>query len=308
MQKEVFTPMNKDQQPTLEQILKQYADLMHIVETGAYTEGDHGEYFYPDEDGQDINALILETETWALDQGLYPVKQTDGTYKLETAPDDVLKTYRQVKAEAEHDLIVREATLQAAVYGHYDTSQEAQEAQILTISVFNMGSMEVLLNDVTHKFFIMVNATAYMVSRMKDGSYQVEEHDQGDQHREERELRAQIFDYAVYWLSGTGAGYMPGRDSQDDRARYVKELLEDERNADHYAEEEEPPASDLHPIIRDEPVSIAVGEGFVAGPAQAVARQWFVQIGAANRAHIGLIGYRITDDQPEFVGARDDDF
>lgn len=288
---------------TPEQALKEYANLMHIVQSGAYTEGDHGEYWYPDEEnGQDINALILEIETWALDQGLYPVQQPDKTYKLETAPAEVLEAYQQAK----HDIIMRTATLEAAVYGHYDTSQEAQDAQILTISVFNMASVEKLPEDITHRFYVMINATGYMVDRLQDGSYQVRDHDQTEQHTQERELRTQVFDYAVYWLTGTGAGYMPGRDSQDDRAHYVKELLEDERNADHYDEREEPPASDLHPVIRDEDVSIAVGEGFVAGPARPCERQWFVQFGAANRAHIGLIGYRVDNNQPEFIGVRED--
>src|SRR5215471_2255209 len=195
------------------------------------------------------------------------------------------------------DQIIREATYYAAIHGYYDTSEAAQKANLLTVSAFDMGSMEKLPANASHKFYIMVDATAYMVTRLKNGNYQVEEHDQEKRHQQERETRAAVFDYAVYYLTGTGAGYMPG-DGDEAREKYIKELLEDEDNYDHY-EEEEQPESDKHPIIRDEEVTIAVGEGFVSGPAQPCSRQWYVQIGPAHCCHVGL--YRADNDQPEFV-------
>lgn len=72
---------------------KEYAELSHIVEVGAYSEGDNGECWYPDEEnGIDVGARLLELESNALEQGLHftpssPVR-SDGyadTYKLEAA-------------------------------------------------------------------------------------------------------------------------------------------------------------------------------------------------------------------------------
>lgn len=87
---------------------KEYAELSHIVEVGAYSEGDNGECWYPDEDGIDVGARLLELECNALEQGLHfapasPVR-ADGyadTYKLEPATAEEIATYKKAKEETE---------------------------------------------------------------------------------------------------------------------------------------------------------------------------------------------------------------
>jgi hypothetical protein len=90
---------------------KEYAELSHIVEVGAYTEGDNGECWYPDEEnGINVGARLLELESAALEEGLHfapssPVR-SDGyadTYKLEPATAEELATYAEAKARAEEE-------------------------------------------------------------------------------------------------------------------------------------------------------------------------------------------------------------
>jgi hypothetical protein len=88
---------------------KEYAELSHIVEVGAYSEGDSGQCWYPDEEnGIDVSARLLELESAALEEGLHfapssPVR-SDGyadTYKLEPATQEEIDIYKKAKAEAE---------------------------------------------------------------------------------------------------------------------------------------------------------------------------------------------------------------
>lgn len=200
----------------------------------------------------------------------------------------------------DHERVIREATYEAARFGWYDTSEAAQKANLLTVSVFNMASMEALPVGASHKFYVCINATAYMVTRMQNGAYQVTAYDQNLLQQQERELRSAVLDYAVYYLNNGRAEYMPG---QGDKARekHIKELLEDEANYDLYSEEEQP-ESDKHPIIRDYEPFITIDEpGFVSGPQQMVERQWYVQVGPAHCCFVGLIGY--LESVPGFVGA-----
>lgn len=90
---------------------KEYAELSHIVEVGAYHEGDNGECWYPDEEnGRDVGARLFELESNAFEQGLHfapssPVR-SDGyadTYKLEPATAEELADYAKAKEEAEED-------------------------------------------------------------------------------------------------------------------------------------------------------------------------------------------------------------
>jgi hypothetical protein len=88
---------------------KEYAELSHIAEVGAYSEGDNGECWYPDEEnGIDISARLIELEQAALEEGLHfapasPVRP-DGfadIYKLEPATAEELAAHKKAKEEAE---------------------------------------------------------------------------------------------------------------------------------------------------------------------------------------------------------------
>jgi hypothetical protein len=183
----------------------------------------------------------------------------------------------------DRDTIIREATYEAAVFGWYDTSEAAQQSNLLTISVFDMGSMEPLPADATHKFYIMVNATAYMVTRQRSGQYQVEEHDQTERHREERELRTSVLDYALWYLQGEGAGYHPSQ-GPEARTTAIKELLGEGQDDEH-------DQADTYPVIRDVGPDIFYAPGSANTPAPRVSRQWHVQIGPYNACEVGLLGY-----------------
>jgi hypothetical protein len=85
---------------------QEYAELSHIVAVGAYTEGEHGEYWYPhEENGIDVSARLVELESAALEQGMHfaPVKEGDKItgYTLGAATQEEIDAYVQAKEEAE---------------------------------------------------------------------------------------------------------------------------------------------------------------------------------------------------------------
>ncbi len=86
---------------------KEYAELMHIVNVGAYIESsEDGSYWYPDEEGQNISERINELDSAALDQGLhFTAVQVEGktVYKLEPATQEELDAYEKAKEEAEEE-------------------------------------------------------------------------------------------------------------------------------------------------------------------------------------------------------------
>jgi hypothetical protein len=88
-----------------EKACKEYTELSHIVAVGAYQEGDNGEYWYPDENGIDVSARLVELEGNALEQGLHyvPVKEGGNTtgYQLEPASAEEIAAYKKAKEEAE---------------------------------------------------------------------------------------------------------------------------------------------------------------------------------------------------------------
>ncbi len=197
------------------------------------------------------------------------------------------------KAAPSREQVIREATYYAAVHGWYDTSEAAQRANLLTISVVDMAPLEPLPPNATHQFYVCVNATAYLVMRYPD-RYEVEPHDQIESQREERELREAALDTALWYFTGEGAGYHPG-DGPEERARVISELLEEGKEY----EEEERKEEETHPIIRD-----VFPDLFLAptetSPAPRVPRQWSVQIGPHYYCEVGLIGYN-EDETPELI-------
>ena len=205
------------------------------------------------------------------------------------------------KKEATRDQIIREATYEAARFGWYDTSEMAQKNNLLTITVFDMTSIEPLPDRSTHRFFVCVNATAYMVTRFSDCRYEVVAHDQGERHRQERLLRTAVLDYALWHLTGEGAGYHPSH-GEEAREAAIEELLEE------YTEEEREEGETSYPVVRDELPDISLAPGSEDSLCPLAQRQWSVQIGdILNYCEVGLIGYN-PDGTPELVAVDSDNF
>lgn len=78
---------------------QEYADLSHVVEVGAYTEGSNGEYWYGD---QDVSQRMIELEKWALEQRLSFQKQPQG-YILGPATEEELAAYALAKEQQEEE-------------------------------------------------------------------------------------------------------------------------------------------------------------------------------------------------------------
>jgi hypothetical protein len=204
-------------------------------------------------------------------------------------------------AAPSREQIIMESTYFAAIYGCYDTSEAAQKSNLLTISVVDMAIIpgDPLPAGVTHRFYVMINGTGYMVTRSTEG-YKVDTHDQTDPQRQERELRGAVLDAALWHLTGEGAGYHVG-DGPEARNAALKELLEEG------PEGEEPEAREssdpiLHPVIRehapDLSLSLAPGSEDEEGPQPL--RQWAVEIGPYNRCGVVLFGYG-EDGTPELI-------
>jgi hypothetical protein len=84
---------------------KEYGELMHIANVGAYIESsEDGSYWYPDEEGQNISARITELDSAALEEGLHFALTQDGkSYILESATQEELDAYAEAKARSEED-------------------------------------------------------------------------------------------------------------------------------------------------------------------------------------------------------------
>jgi hypothetical protein len=204
------------------------------------------------------------------------------------------------------DQIMSSAAYYAAVEGCYDTSEEAQRSNLLTISVVDMAAIpdSPLPAGASHQFMVLINKTAYMVTRSPEGeSYEVESHDQTEEHRQERELRDAVLTYAVWHITGEGAGYHPDQ-GEEARESAIKELLEEG------ADKREPRDPLAHPVISEIAPDIFLAPGEEGGLTPRVQRQWSVQIGPPfNYCEVGLIGYN-DDGTPELVavdGERDEE-
>ncbi len=163
------------------------------------------------------------------------------------------------KPTPSRDEIIRAMTYHAAIAGYYDTSEEAQKSGKLTISVMDEASYEKLPPDVTHKFYVMINSTAYHVSRTTEGKYTVELDIEHQPSASENEIREHVLETTL-----TFYGY-PG--PYESKEQMIEAMLEDE--------EEE----DAHPVITEIPQDPdqVLPDGWI--PAL---RSWDVTIGDSN--------------------------
>jgi hypothetical protein len=194
----------------------------------------------------------------------------------------------------DQERIAREAVYYAARAGYYDLSDEAQRANKLTVSVFDMASMEPLPAGATHHFYIMIDATGYLVTRqvpsgpVTEATYKVVPHDQTEYQAAERELREAVLDCAVWYQTGEGVGYHPSQ-GQEARSAAIQALLADEEDQEY-------------PVIREVAPDLYLSPGDEASPAPHVSRQWAVTIGSyPNYCEVGLIGYN-DDGSPVLIG------
>lgn len=194
------------------------------------------------------------------------------------------------KATPSREQIIREATYQAAVYGYYDTSEAAQQANLLTINIVDIASLESLPTEVTHKFFVMVSGTDYMVTRYYDGHYEIAPYDQTDLERKERRLRESVLDAALWYLTGEGAGYQVGA-GPEARTAAIKELLEDHPEDEQKEREATDPQP--HAVVRDEllDLTLSLAPGLEGGSGPQPLRQWSIEIGPSYSCEVALFGY-----------------
>ena len=158
------------------------------------------------------------------------------------------------------DEIIRQMTFRAAVRGYYDTGEEAQKTGMLTISVMDEALFSKLPPGVTHKFYVMINRTAYSVSRSGDNTYQVEPDMKHEPLAQEHSIREQVLEGALRYY-----GY-PGL--YQSKEAMIAVLLEDEGE------------EDAHPVItelEEGEESRELPEGWI--PA---IRSWDVTIGDSN--------------------------
>jgi hypothetical protein len=210
------------------------------------------------------------------------------------------------QATPSRDEIIRLSTYHAAIAGYFDTSEAAQKAGLLTISVMDMARNEALPPGATHKFYVMINHSGSMVTRFSDNRYQVEPHDKMEAQRQERELRTAVLDYALWHMTGEGAGYHPDQ-GPEARAAAIKELLEEGPEDQQQEREEADPVN--HPVIRDEEPdpTISLAPGSEGGPAPQVLRQWSVQIGPYNSCTVAFFGYDAEDSTPVLIAMENEE-
>ena len=127
------------------------------------------------------------------------------------------------QAAPSRERIIMTAAYYAAIEGYYDTSEAAQKSNLLSISVVDIPSVtgDPLPPGATHRFYVMINASGFMVTRYPDESYKVEPHDRMQTQRQERELRDAVLDAALWHLTGEGAGYHVGA-GQEARAAAIE--------------------------------------------------------------------------------------
>jgi len=160
-------------------------------------------------------------------------------------------------------------TYHAAVALYFDTSEAAQKAGLLTISVMDMQGIEPLPPGATHRFYVLINGTAAYVNRTSKG-YTVEPDARKPPIAQELAIREKVLDTAIeYFTSETP---YPNNDLTQ-KPRIIDELLED-------TEEEI-----KHPVVKDE-----LPDNDLSGKHQPK-RQWSVRIGD-NYCEVGLFQNR----------------
>ena len=208
----------------------------------------------------------------------------------------------------DRDEVIRLATYHAAVSGWYDTSIEAQQSNALTISVMDMAPYEKLDPDATHKFYVMINASGFMVTRRRDGNYEVKPHDQTEAQKQERELRETAMGMALRYVTGEGAGYLPdprqGRDEQVAVLRAaIAEVLEDEE-----PDEARYGGPLVHAVLTEIEPSIMMAPADEDNEAPIAVRQWLAFFGEyGGRCEVGFFGYDVEDGQPFLVAVDADE-
>ncbi len=199
------------------------------------------------------------------------------------------------KATPSRDEVIRLSTYYAAAEGYFDTSEAAQKSGILTISVMDMSHYGPLSEGATHRFYVMVNRTGWMVTRYSDNRYEVTPHDQTEDQRQERELRGAVLDAALWQMTGEGAGYHPDPRPQERpkaRAAMIKELLAD-RPEDEGETEREATDPQPHAVVRDvlPDLTVSLAPGPEGGPGPQPLRQWSIEIGPYYSCEVALFGY-----------------
>ena len=200
----------------------------------------------------------------------------------------------------DREQVKREMTYYAAIYGHYDTSVAAQNGHLAITVVDTIAHGFELAPHQTHRFSVMINSTAYFVTRLTSGHYQVEPDDTLAQHRQEHQLREAVLDTALWYLTGEGEGYRPGQ-GQEAQDATIHELLEGEE-----PDMERDGGLIVHPVVREELPDIFLAPGCDASAAPLVSRQWSVSFGDGASCEIGLIGYH-EDGTPELIAVDKED-
>lgn len=217
------------------------------------------------------------------------------------------------QATPPRDEIMRLSTYYAAIYNYFDTSTAAQQAGLLTISVMDMVSYDILPVRATHRFYVMINRTGSLVTRYDNDRYEVVPHDQFDEQREERELRTAVLDTALWFMTGEGVGYHPDEEPEA-REAVIKELLGEGPDEDKERDEADPTK---HAVVRDEEpdLTISLVSGFEGEPGPQVLRQWSVEVGPYNTCQVVFFGYEEDNDpvlvameaEPEQDGVEDEE-
>ena len=213
------------------------------------------------------------------------------------------------KPTPSRERIIMTATYYAAISGFYDTSEAAQKANLLTISVMDMANVpgSPLPAGATHNFYICINGTAYMVARYSNEDYRVTPHDQTEQQRQERLLREDVLEVALWYLAEGGYSVGAGPEA---RAAAIEKLLEERPEDEEEEREEADPVK--HPVIRDvSPDPTPSRPPGVIGPVPGVLRQWAVQIGPDNCCEVYFFGYNAQNGNPILVpmdAEEDDDY
>lgn len=205
------------------------------------------------------------------------------------------------QAVPSRDEVIKLSTYHAAVENFFDTSPTMQQTELLTTSVIDMAPYRALPEGATHQFYVMINRTGSMVTRYADNRYEVTPHDQTEEQVKERKLRTAVLDYALWHMTGEGAGYNPNQGAEA-RAATIQKLLE--RGPEN--EEEGSAAADLvnHPVVRDELPDIILlpAPGQEGGPDPEMLRQWSVQVGGPwNYCEVVFFGYDVHDGSPTLV-------
>jgi hypothetical protein len=210
------------------------------------------------------------------------------------------------QAAPSRDEVIRLSSYYAAVEGYFDTSEAAQKANLLTISVLDMAPYEALPAGTTHKFYVMVNGCGFLVTRHSDDHYEVISRDQTEDQRQERELREAVLDYALWYLTGEGAGYQPDpypEERPKARVAMINELLANHPEGEE-EEREERKAADpqSHAVVRDElpDLTVSLAPGAEGSPMPHPLRQWSVEIGPYYSCEVALFGYE-EDGTPALV-------